>query len=166
MQRTGHSRFQSGAVVGLACWLLLLSGASAAFAQDKAANEAGSNGSYLIVPKLSPCQKAYGQAYQLYWQARNRAAVLVSNRQISVDSYVSMMSSLNGLWQPYVGQISKLNAADANSPKCAAATQALVTELGGHLSQMPDPAELSSPLPDAPAPAGVSPPPPMPPPGG
>lgn len=166
MPRLAHISPWSAAVIALACWLFLPGGTGGASAQDKAANDAGSSGSYLIVPKLSPCQKAYGQAYQLYWQARNRAAVLVSNRQISVDSYVSMMSSLNGLWQPYVGQISKLNAADANSPKCAAATQALVTELGGHLSQMPDPAELSSPLPDAPAPAGVSPPPPMPPPGG
>jgi hypothetical protein len=146
----------------VACWFFLPVGAGGASAQDKAASDTGSNG-YLIVPRLSPCQKAYGEAYQLYWQARNRAAVLVSNRQISVDSYVSMMSSLNGLWQPYVGQISKLNAADANSPKCAAATQALVTELGGYLSQMPDPAELSNSSPDTPA---VVSPPPMPPPGG
>ncbi|WP_445680343.1 hypothetical protein [Radicibacter daui] len=138
--------------------------AAGASAQDKAATDAGGNGSYLIIPKLSPCQKAYGEGYQLYWQARNRAAVLVSNRQISVDSYVSMMSSLNGLWRPYVGRMGKLNAADANSPDCASTTQTLVSELGGHLSQMPDPGQLSGSSPGVPAPGALAPPPPVPPP--
>lgn len=161
MHGSRHKSFWRRGVLAATCGVLLSAVAAGASAQDKGATDGGS---YLIIPKLSPCQRAYGEGYQLYWQARNRAAVLVSNRQISTDSYVSMMSSLNGLWRPYVGRMGKLNAADANSPDCAGLTQTLVSELGNHLSQMPDPGQLPGSSPGVPAAGALAPPPPVPPP--
>jgi hypothetical protein len=141
--------------------------AGPASAADKPAAEKNS-GFSLIIPQLSPCQQAYGEGYQMYWQARNRAAVLVSNRAISVDSYVSVMSSLNGMWQPYLGAMVKLNAANASSPDCRSKTGEFVSRVSGQLAQMPDQASESGAA-GTPAtstangPSAVLPPPPPPP---